>query len=740
MATEVISSAAVELDLTGDIEQSIDRLIGQFDTLGRAVERATNQANRAGGAQLDTLGARFDNMASGVRGAMHAAGVFAVAEIAQMVSRGGEMIQNFGSNILGTFGGVAGEILQQAAQFEGAQASFARVFGERGPEMLRQAGQVAQRTSFLTSQVNQLAVLIGRAGADPFQNVAATITDPQTGRQTQGMITALEALNDLAATRPGSDSMPRLMVSLQNFLGGTTARSAVRSLRQVFDLPIEAARDFETAFESNETTAGRFAAFVEVAGRRFGGMGQSMSNTTNFIMSQFEDIKELLFNEIGRPALDVFKPLLIDVQDFLNTLLTAEQEGGGLTAVFTELAEAVAAVARPMLEIAKAVIRFAVEHPTLLKWAIIFTLLVGIITFVAGTVIVGLISALTALLVILVAVTLAISAITPLLLPMIAALLVLAPIVLAGIALWQVYEHNLFGIRDTVERVTAVVRALWQALTSLNDAGQGVVDQETFGELERLGLTDVVLQLGGAFFRLKEAAEAAWEGISRGLSTAWQRIRPILLRIFGFGDGNATGGEKAAEAQAGVSGLIETINSISPDEWERFGAQIGLIIEGFLTAVETIQTIVAIIVLTARILRIVFAPLIAMFQIFMALLSGIWNLIQRIVAVPLFQQALEALTGINLGGPGGTVVPQKTGVSADTRERVQAARQEQRAGELRTGQQGVVESLARFLGAPAATQGHRKQTVVQVQIDGRQIAEATAEANDDENVRLGVES
>ncbi len=740
MATNVISNATVELDLAGNIEQGIDRVIGGFGRLEQTVSQLGRNVSRGPAQGIQGLGNRFDNFRQQFSTGMHAMGVFAVREMAQMIEHGGRLLQGFGANILTTFGGVAGGILQQGIAFESAQAGFARVFRENAEEALRQTGEVAQRTSFLTSQVRSLAMLIGRSGADPFSQVTASIFDPETNQTVERQISALEALNDLASTRPGSDSMPRLMISLQNFLGGTSARSAVRSLRQVFDLPIEAAREFEAAFESSTDTAGRFQAFVEVAGRRFGGIGQSMANTTGFIIEQFSDIQELLFERIGRQAVDAFKPLLLDIQEFLNELLTAEQEGGDLGEIFTEIAQATVAIVTPMMAIAKAVIRLAAANPMLTKLVIGFTLLVGVVTFLAGTLIVALVSGLTALLVVSIALSVIFFAIPTVLASIAVGFLAIVTALTVGLPFWVAWRANLLGIRTFMERLIPVVRALWQGLSSLTEIGTGQISRETFEQLESLGLTQVVLDLGGAFFRMKKAAEAAWAGISRGLSRAWVRIRPILLRLFGFGGAEVTGQMQTTEA--GVSGIIDTINSISPEQWEAFGAAIGEVIERFLTSMETIREIIFWIRATAIFLLIVFSPLIMMFRTFLGVLRLVFSMLERIVSIPLVSSAFSAVTGINLGGTPQMAPSQRKETITPAQSR--AAERAQQRSDVDQGQQAFLDRLGSVLGqerfSSAGSANLRKTTVVKVNVDGRQIAEATAEANDNENVRLGVGS
>lgn len=583
-------TVSVVLEVQGDARRKIEGIVSAIESVEQAAASAT-----AGGGLFSRVGGDASHILEGVRGIRSAAragvlgmGMEIAQEMGQMLQQAGQQLQDFGTGILTTMASFGQQVLRFSTANEGVLESFRFVYGDRADALMRQTNEVASRTSMLTSQVQEIVTTLGRTGVtDPFASVTTSAGQA---------ITAVEALNDLAATM-GSRGAEHLSVSIRSFLGGATEASAVRSAQARFDLPMEIVNELKAVFRGTDgDLQARYQGFAQIISQHFGGAGRAMEGTTGFMLANLEDKWQLFMTSLGSTALDSFKPLLREVSTWLGNLTA---DGSAFRDAFKALADIAATVAGWLFKIVKFATEFAQAHPTLVKWTVILTAIAAVVAIIIGKLMVGIVvfgGLIVAALVLAGIVSMIAMVLAPLMITAMIAVAAIAavflPPILAAMAIWQ---NDTWGVRTGLERVWNIMKAMYQLINSEDAFGEGLIDNETFAELERLGITQLVLDIWGAFVRLREGAKYAWEGMMEGFRKVGAVLGPVWNQIFGIEE------SVAAVGQTGMSSgsLLDFINSMSPDDWKRIGEAVGKflgdMVKNLTLLVTVLETVVEII-------------------------------------------------------------------------------------------------------------------------------------------------
>ena len=540
--TRSVGNVAIVLNVRGDAEQKVYSVSNSLDKL-------SSTASKIGGS-FGGIGNLFGGTLTDIQ------------NFASMLQESAVQMKEWGQNVLMTLGEVGGGIIETAAQFEESRLGMEFTFGRMGKSaeevagIFQQAQDVAARTSFMTREVFDLTTQLGRSGiGDPFREVTTASGES---------ITALEALNDLAASK-GRQGMGLLLGALQNFLGDPTGMG-MTSLRRRMDIPIEMVDKLKERISDTADAQEAFNVLVEETANFYGGAGRAMEGSILFQLAQIPDLFELLGSEIGKGALEPLKDIVAEVVEWLGGLLAVERETHALGNMFSEIAEAVAPVARFVFNIVKTMIDFALAHPTLVKISIA---IIGIIALVAL-----LVGGFMQLSFSIVFTTIKMAIMFVMFIAMLPLILLfgtifIGVIVAIGLAVvfWRkIWDENMFGIRTFVEKTKAVLTGLFELISSMSEGGMGRMSRGTYNTLKRMGLLQFVADLFGAFFRLKHAVMGLWEGIKIAVTSAWEGIRPIFVRWGWIQD------EMSGEMG---SGFLDALNRMTPEQWERIGESMG---------------------------------------------------------------------------------------------------------------------------------------------------------------------
>ena len=513
------------------------------------------------------------------------------------VMNAGNMLRGWGASYFGGILGFGGEVMAVSTSFESLRASldfaFQR-FGVNTDELWSQIGEVAKNTSFTTSGLVDMVTTLGRSRiANPFKEVVTGAGDS---------ITAIEALADMAASK-GPGGMDSLRIALQEFMGGNTT-----SLRRRMDIPIEMTKALEKRLNGVVDAQERYNILAEETARFYGGAGRAMAGTSAFILAQFQDLKELLFAEIGGGANEVFKPILLEVQAFLGGILETERRTHGLRDAFAALARNVAAAVRPVLGVMKAVLEFITANPELVATLVRVLAIGAAVAYVAGTfmtttvnviqTVMSFVASIVAFLVFLPVIIIALIALSPIILAMVAAVVYMK----------KAWEENLGGFSEGLKKLGLVLKGVYELWSNLN-GDVAHMSAETAQELNREGVLSWTIETFAALTRLRDGFVGVWEGLKLSFQSAWSYIRPSLVEmgILSADLGSEAGG-----------GILDAINRMTPEQWTALGVAVGEAIGSFVTFGKDFMFIIATIAEAIRTIKNGVETL----QVYF---NGIWN-------------------------------------------------------------------------------------------------------------------
>ena len=174
---------------------------------------------------------------------------------------------------------------------------------------------------------------------------------------------------------------------------------------------------------------------------------------------------------------------------------------------------------------------------------------------------------------------------------------VIAGLITIGYALYQAYEQNLGGLRDSVNDFLSTLQLAWRGVTAIF-SGEGVVG----------GLRGEMIAAGGALLPFMDAiqnlwnrVQAVWTGIKEGFNSVWTAMGPTIEML-------KTAFSELGSALAELfSTFLGNANNLPEDKFQSIGQTIGVFLAGGLeTVINLITVLVRAIAIVAKVFSIAF--------------------------------------------------------------------------------------------------------------------------------------
>lgn len=248
-----------------------------------------------------------------------------------------------------------------------------------------------------------------------------------------------------------------------------------------------------------------------------------MSQTYDQLSLRVHSMTEQLVGTIFKPMLDELKPLLIAYHTFLVELRESEHDGHAIGGIFQLFGKIITFVGIQLIKAARAIHKFAAEHPMLVK--VLATLVVvgaaltsaigaGIVMIATiGGAVAAFASAWPMIAMVAETLTTALAGVVPYVVAMAA----------VGAVLYAAWSHDFGGIRTLLSNVALVVQGLWEAFHHWGYSTV-TISAQTGQALANAGILDFFINLVSWIARGIQWARGLWDS----LKTGWATVAPVL--------------------------------------------------------------------------------------------------------------------------------------------------------------------------------------------------------------------
>ena len=110
------------------------------------------------------------------------------------------------------------------------------------------------------------------------------------------------------------------------------------------------------------------------------------------------------------------------------------------------------------------------------------------------------------------------------------------------------------------DRIVGTVTGIREIFSTLSGE-TGTLSDETYNNLQELGILDFVVNLSAVLYRVWSYLEGLWDGLSAGFTEIWNGLEPIV--------------EAMMDAMGMDTGLLDSLAGTDPEAWATAGQKIG---------------------------------------------------------------------------------------------------------------------------------------------------------------------
>jgi len=120
------------------------------------------------------------------------------------------------------------------------------------------------------------------------------------------------------------------------------------------------------------------------------------------------------------------------------------------------------------------------------------------------------------------------------------------------------------------EAAKAIGTGIYEIFSTLSGE-TGSLSEETYNKLESMGLVDTVTDLAAALYRAWQFAKGMWEGVTAAAGAIWSAVKPVVVAFM---------------QMAGMdTGFFDAIDNIDPAAYAEAGRQVGQFVVDWMTAI-----------------------------------------------------------------------------------------------------------------------------------------------------------
>jgi hypothetical protein len=431
-------------------------------------------------------------------------------------------------------------LIGTSSKLETTKAKFEFAFREMAPEQIAKRWQAVETAGLKTVQTTNdvaesMALLQSMTKADVFGDTATTALK----KAAPALTNFGELFGDIAS---GAQFGTRSALwGLKGLLQGEWG-SAGKHL----DAIAGKIDDYKKASAGATKESERLIKLLPLLVRDFGGASAKMGQTFGFLVDQLGDIKDKFFTIFGRGTMDQLKGPL---KAFLD-MFVGEPHGfllpqnikmfDKLKDIFDELGGKVSALAGEAVTVIESLVLFFTSHPDAARFAVT---------------VMQIVTALSAMVVVLLAVKAGIIAISAAFAGWTIPLLIIG----AGIAAlgYQLLKLNMHAksAYETWDNLKLVFRAINELVFSTK-LGFGYLDEQTTIDLMDRGLLGLVITVGKLVYRIREFFGALWDGLKDNFDKMKEAFLPLMNRISGWFGGIGDKAHGASEKWRAAGLLI----------------------------------------------------------------------------------------------------------------------------------------------------------------------------------------
>lgn len=284
----------------------------------------------------------------------------------------GKSVMGIGGGLINAFKGVASQVISTNDYFEKSRVTLEALYkdADKAGEVMNKAMSLASTTPFEVQDVTDAIIGFKAIGVEALDTYTSLSGETQT---------LLQYVGDLAALRPDV-GMQGILMGVRNLLGGDNGRSL--QMRLDMDL-LQFTGDSEWGSSSEEVVQQLVNASSKVAN----GLMQKLEGTWDQIVSNLEDQKTRFLKAIGdNGAFDSAKKSLSRISDVIQAIDDDEMTSiaQGFAQAFSVAWKPVDLLASGIAKLVVVVKELAKNHPWVLKIVVGLSMLVAVVTTLAG--------------------------------------------------------------------------------------------------------------------------------------------------------------------------------------------------------------------------------------------------------------------------------------------------------------------------------------------------------------------
>lgn len=535
-------------------------------------DNATSGIQRATGAfnDLNNATAAFSGASSAEK---------AMSQIAYAAGVLGNELYGVGSRVTRFFTGVVSDINNVGTTMLSARTQLSTLYGSEaaGSEMIEKIKDYAEKSIFAFEDMIPTVIMLKANGIEAFDSIATSSYRASNGIQGVSQ-TLMDYAADLAAFNPQMHNM--YGTGIQAAMGALNeyiAEGNAKSLKSGASLDITALLGEEKG-KTIEERSRQVADLIEQLGMV--GMTANLAGQPMQVLSNMGDKIFSLKSQISESGLyDAYSELINVLAEYVFAI--PDEEWAAMAQLIADSLSELLGLLKPVLQYALQFVdmvrEFVKMYPDVAKSVIKFTALAGVLGLVIGAAL-KVLSVLGMLRLSLSMLGIGNKAFTLLGFLKNMGLYVL-PLIAQIVLLKTVWDKNMFGIQERVQKTAERVKA---AFTLLADAlPDNTLSMDNYNLAKRMGLLPFI----EAILQVKYHWDFLVSGFKRGWDAFFAGLEDALVSI-GFLD------EKTGSFSGLLTKVLEKITAPGmTDNWEKLGYILGMV-AGHLTVIFAILPII----------------------------------------------------------------------------------------------------------------------------------------------------
>lgn len=215
-----------------------------------------------------------------------------------------------------------------------------------------------------------------------------------------------------------------------------------------------------------------------------------------------------------------------------------------------------------------------------------------------------------------------------------------AGIIATAVAVYYAFETNFAGVTDLFNSMIKAVKGTWAVMQSWKD-GTSTISKDMAKDLQKAGVLDFAIRLGGWFGRLKDMAISFWDTMSKSGNAVMTVLSPLAISVKNLFNALAYAATRVFES---IFGPFDKLSGAKGGITGTFGAIFTYIIKGISFVGGVIGNVLDFI---SGLIYKVFAPgfVVGVFQKVWGVLKQIWGVVEPILAT-FIQIAINILPAV----------------------------------------------------------------------------------------------